>query len=117
MLPAGLAAIEEAKRNGSWTLLDDVENLVVPDDLAAALAAHPPARAHWDAFSRSRRRAMLQWIAEAKRPETRAKRIAEAADHAARERGTATVPAAGLELARPDAGGRWEARRRRRREW
>ena len=34
MLPAGLAAIEEAKQNGSWTLLDDVENLVVPDDLA-----------------------------------------------------------------------------------
>ena len=57
MLPAGLAAIEEAKRNGTWTLLDDVENLVVPDDLAAALAAHPPAREHWDAFSRSRRRA------------------------------------------------------------
>ena len=41
MLPAGLAAIEEAKRNGSWTLLDDVENLVVPDDLAAALVADP----------------------------------------------------------------------------
>jgi len=84
MLPAGLATIDEAKRNGSWTLLDDVENLIVPDDLAAALAAHPPARDHWDAFSRSRRRAMLQWIAEAKRPETRAKRIAEAAENAAR---------------------------------
>ena len=84
MLPAGLAAIEEAKRNGSWTLLDDVENLVVPDDLAAALAAHPPAREHWDAFSRSRRRALLEWITQAKRPETRANRIAEAAEHAAR---------------------------------
>jgi uncharacterized protein YdeI (YjbR/CyaY-like superfamily) len=84
MLPAGLAAIDEAKRNGTWTLLDDVERLIVPDDLAAALAANPPAREHWDAFSRSPRRAMLQWIAEAKRPETRAKRIAEAAEHAAR---------------------------------
>ncbi len=48
MLPAGLAAIEEAKRNGTWTMLDDVENLVVPDDLAAALDAAPPARDHWD---------------------------------------------------------------------
>ena len=84
MLPAGLAAIEAAKQNGTWTLLDDVENLVVPDDLAAALDANPPAREHWDAFSRSPRRAVLEWIAQAKRPETRAKRIAEAAENAAR---------------------------------
>ena len=85
MLPAGLAAIEEAKRNGSWTRLDDVENLVVPDDLAAALDADPPARERWDAFSRSRRRALLDWISGAKRPETRARRIAEAAENAARD--------------------------------
>ena len=84
MLPAGLAAIEEAKRNGSWTLLDDVEDLVVPDDLAAAWLPSRRPVSIWDAFSRSRRRAMLQWIVEAKRPETRAKRIAEAAEHAAR---------------------------------
>jgi uncharacterized protein YdeI (YjbR/CyaY-like superfamily) len=84
MLPAGLAAVEEAKRNGTWTLLDDVENLIVPDDLAEALAAHPPALEHWDAFSRSPRRAILEWIAQAKRPETRAKRVAEAAERAAR---------------------------------
>jgi len=85
MLPAGLDAIDEAKRNGSWTRLDDVENLVVPDDLAAALAANPPARERWDAFTRSRRRALLDWISQAKRPETRARRIAEAAEHAARD--------------------------------
>lgn len=84
MLPAGLAAIDEAKANGTWTMLDDVETLVVPDDLAAALQANPPARENWDAFSRSPRRAILEWIVQAKRPETRAKRIAEAADHAAR---------------------------------
>ena len=84
MLPAGLAAIEEAKRNGSWTRLDDVENLVVPEDLARALDAAPPARQHWDAFSRSPRRAILEWIGQAKRPETRARRIAETAEHAAR---------------------------------
>ena len=53
MAPAGHAVIEAAKADGSWTLLDDVENLVVPDDLAAAFAAHPPAREHWDAFPRS----------------------------------------------------------------
>jgi uncharacterized protein YdeI (YjbR/CyaY-like superfamily) len=80
-----LAAIEEAKRNGSWTRLDDVENLVVPNDLAAALDANPPARERWDAFSRSPRRAVLEWIIQAKRPETRAKRVAEAAESAARD--------------------------------
>ena len=84
MRPAGLGAIEEAKRNGSWTLLDDVENLIVPDDLAAALGAAPPARENWDAFSRSARRAMLEWIAHARRPETRADRIARIADSATR---------------------------------
>jgi len=85
MLPAGLDAIDEAKRNGSWTRLDDVENLVVPDDLAAALATNPSARQRWDAFSRSRRRAILEWISQAKRPETRARRIAEAAESAAQD--------------------------------
>ena len=82
MAPAGLAVIEAAKADGSWTLLDDVENLVVPDDLAAALAANPPAREHWDAFPRSARRALLEWIVQAKRPETRAKRVAETAEKA-----------------------------------
>jgi len=82
MAPAGQAVIDAAKADGSWTLLDDVENLVVPDDLAAAFAAHPPARDHWDAFPRSARRATLEWIVQAKRAETRAKRVAEAAEKA-----------------------------------
>ena len=77
MAPAGLALVEAAKADGSWTLLDDVENLVVPDDLAAAFT--PAARAHWDAFPPSARRAILEWIVQARRPETRAKRVAETA--------------------------------------
>lgn len=81
--PAGLAAIETAKASGAWTALDDVENLVVPDDLAAAFAAHPGAAEHWEAFPPSVRRAILVWILDAKRPETRAKRIAETASEAA----------------------------------
>ena len=53
MMPAGLAAVGEAKRRGTWTMLDEVEDLVVPDDLAAAFGRNPPARSeHWDAFSR-----------------------------------------------------------------
>ena len=84
MLPAGLAAIEEAKRNGMWTLLDDVENLVVPDDLAAALGTYPPAAENWDGFPKSARRTMLAWVVQARRPETRADRIARIADAASR---------------------------------
>jgi uncharacterized protein YdeI (YjbR/CyaY-like superfamily) len=77
MHPAGLAKVEAAKRDGSWTLLDAVENLQVPPDLQAALDATPPAAGFFDAFPRSVKRATLEWIAQAKRPETRAKRIAE----------------------------------------
>jgi uncharacterized protein YdeI (YjbR/CyaY-like superfamily) len=81
--PAGLAAIEAAKASGAWSALDDVENLVVPDDLAAAFAAHPGAGEHWEGFPPSVRRAILVWIVDAKRPETRARRIAATASEAA----------------------------------
>ena len=84
MLPAGIAAVEAAKANGTWTMLDDVENLVVPDDLAAALADLPPAREHWDAFSKSARRGILEWIRQARRPATRTARIGTTATAAAR---------------------------------
>ncbi len=93
MLPAGLAAIEEAKRRGTWAILDEVEDLVVPEDLAAAFAVEPPGREHWDAFSKTTRRGILWWIRQAKRPETRAKRIQETARLAARnEKANQPVP-------------------------
>ena len=57
---------------------------MVPDDLAAALAALDGARAHWDAFPRSVRRGVLEWIAQARRPGTRARRVAETAEKPAR---------------------------------
>jgi len=79
MTPAGQAKIDAAQADGTWALWDSVDSLAVPDDLAAALAAYPNARAHFDAFPRSARHAILGWIALAKRPETRAKRIAETA--------------------------------------
>lgn len=79
MAAAGLAKIEAAKADGSWTALDDVENLVVPDDLAAALAEFSPASEHWEAFPRSVKRGILEWIGSAKRETTRTKRIEETA--------------------------------------
>jgi len=79
MTPAGQAKIDAAIADGTWALWDSVDSLAVPDDLAAALANYPAARAHFDAFPRSARHAILGWIATAKQPETRAKRIAETA--------------------------------------
>lgn len=83
MAPAGLAKIEAAQADGSWTKLDAVEDSadsgLVPDDLATALAAWPDASRHWDAFPRSARRGILEWIVQAKTAATRAKRVQETA--------------------------------------
>lgn len=80
---AGHAVIEAAKACGAWTLLDEVEQGVVPDDLAAALDERPGARAAWESFPPSARRGILEWIVQARRPQTRARRVSEAADKAA----------------------------------
>jgi uncharacterized protein YdeI (YjbR/CyaY-like superfamily) len=76
MTPAGLAVVEPARTDGSWKALDAVEALVVPDDLAAALDADPVARQAFEAFPRSATRAILEWISSARKPETRAARVA-----------------------------------------
>ena len=84
MAPVGLAKVEAAKRDGSWTALDAVEALEVPADLAAALAGLEGAATNFDAFPRSAKRGILEWIAQAKKPETLAKRVEETARLAAR---------------------------------
>ncbi len=84
MTRAGLAAIETAKRNGSWDALTDSDALVVPDDLAAALVGTARAREHWDAFPPGARKQILAWINTAKRPATRERRVEETARLAAR---------------------------------
>jgi uncharacterized protein YdeI (YjbR/CyaY-like superfamily) len=77
MTPAGMAKIEAARQDGSWNALDAVEALEIPPDLAAALAANPIAQQYFDAFPRSVKRAILEWITNAKKPETRARRVEE----------------------------------------
>ena len=77
MTPAGLAKIEAAKQDGSWTALDAIEALEIPPDLQTALDANPVAKQYFEAFPRSAKRGILEWIISAKRPETRAKRVAE----------------------------------------
>jgi uncharacterized protein YdeI (YjbR/CyaY-like superfamily) len=84
LAPAGVAAVERAMANGRWQALDAVERLEVPADLRASLDAAPPAAELWAAFPRSTRRAILEWIALARRPDTRAARVRETARLAAR---------------------------------
>jgi len=84
MAPAGLAAIERAKANGSWELLDSVERLEVPDDLAAALEARFAAAVNFAAWPASVRKQALTSLVHAKRPETRSERIRKIAETAAR---------------------------------
>jgi len=75
MTPAGMVVVEAAKRDGSWDLLEDVENLVMPEDLLAALAATPGASAGFATLPESQRKMALYWIQTAKRAETRTNRI------------------------------------------
>jgi len=84
MQPAGLRKVDDAKRDGSWNRLDLVETLALPEDLALALAGQPGATENWNAFPRSARRGILEWIDQARKPETRARRVSETAALAAR---------------------------------
>ena len=84
MEPAGTAAVEAARASGMWTLMDAVEDGVVPDDLAAAFERHPGSRQHWDSWSASAQKMILTWIVLAKRPETRSARVETTAERAAR---------------------------------
>ena len=83
MMPAGLAKIDAAQQDGSWNALDAVEALEIPPDLEQALAAYPEAEPRFAEFPRSVRRGILEWIASARKPETRARRIEETARSAA----------------------------------
>lgn len=77
MHESGLRKIEIAKQNGSWEALDHVEDLIVPEDLQKAFDANPTAAKHYHNFSKTYRKSYLYWLNQAKRPETRANRIAE----------------------------------------
>lgn len=95
MTAAGQAKIDAAKADGSWSFLDDVENLVVPDDLAKALGKNKRARNNFQSFNPSSRKVILLWIKTAKREQTRAKRIKE----------TVRLAAKNLKAAHPEARG------------
>lgn len=80
MKPAGIQSVEIAKKNGSWVILDEVEEFVVPADLKKVFKAAKGSETFFMGLSKSIRKAILQWIVMAKRPETRQKRIEEVAN-------------------------------------
>lgn len=84
MAEAGLRMVDLAKRSGTWHALDEVEAMKLPPDFAAALQANKPAEKHFHAFPPSAKKGILQWIASAKRAETRARRIAQSVELAGR---------------------------------
>jgi uncharacterized protein YdeI (YjbR/CyaY-like superfamily) len=77
MRPQGMALVEEAKRRGTWQQASSGRLDVTPPDLQQALDAEPAAAERWRTWAPSHRRQYVYWVLEAKRPETRARRIAE----------------------------------------
>jgi len=77
MTPAGMSAIALAKKSGTWTALDKVDNSIVPPDMQEALDKNKTAKEYFEAFPRSSKKIILEWIHNARRVETRQKRIEE----------------------------------------
>jgi uncharacterized protein YdeI (YjbR/CyaY-like superfamily) len=75
MQPAGLKKVETAKKDGSWGFLDDIENLLIPEDFKLALENKTNALKNFEELGNSNKKQILYWIATAKRNETRQKRI------------------------------------------
>ena len=77
MHESGMKKIEAAKKNGSWTLLDDVENGIIPEELEKAFKMNPKAFINFQNFTFSQQKSFLYWLNQAKREKTREKRITE----------------------------------------
>lgn len=75
MSAKGREMVELAKKAGTWTALDLVEDLVVPDEMEQLFTKYPTARTHYEAFPRSVKRGILEWIYSAKTQQTKLKRI------------------------------------------
>lgn len=85
LMPAGLESISIAQQNGTWNILDDVEELEISEDLEKEFNTREGSKEYFLSLSKSVRKSMLQWIKLAKRPETRQKRIIELVENASLE--------------------------------
>ena len=84
--PAGQALVDAARANGAWTIGDEIEDLVIPDDLAVALQSNPLAEAHFTRFPASAKKNILWWIKSARTTPTRTRRVSTTVDRAADNR-------------------------------
>jgi uncharacterized protein YdeI (YjbR/CyaY-like superfamily) len=75
MKPAGMEKVKAAKKDGSWTFLDDIEDMIVPEDLKKAFNKNKTAAREFHSFGDSEKKQILYWVASAKRHETRDRRI------------------------------------------
>lgn len=85
MTKAGFAVIDIAKQNGSWTILDEVEELIIPSELEKAFEKFENSKDYFSSLSKSKKKGLLQWIALAKKDTTRQKRIFEIAENASQQ--------------------------------
>ena len=85
MAPAGLAAVKEAKKSGSWNTYASVDALTIPPELKKALDANPDAKKNWPTYTGSAQRSFLHMVNGAKRPETRGKYVRRIIDLVARK--------------------------------
>jgi len=81
----GYKSIEIAKENGSWTILDGVEALTIPEDLKREFTNYKDSAEYFDSLSKSVKKILLYWVVSAKRSETRQKRIIEVAEKAGKK--------------------------------
>jgi uncharacterized protein YdeI (YjbR/CyaY-like superfamily) len=77
MTDAGFQSIEIGKQNGSWTYLDEVDAMIVPEDMEKEFVKKPKARVFYLSTSNSYKKIILYWLLSAKTPETRQKRLTE----------------------------------------
>ncbi len=86
MAAAGIKLVEDAKADGSWNIYDEIEDIVIPSDLASALNENAPAALYFKSFPDSSKKNILWWIKSARRPQTRTNRIEKTVALAAQNR-------------------------------
>lgn len=84
MQEQGYKSIAIAKENGSWTILDGVEALILPEDLKEELNKHKGAMEYYNNLSKSAKKGLLYWVIAAKRETTRQKRVLEIVENASK---------------------------------
>lgn len=85
MTEAGFKVIDIAKHNGSWTILDEAEELILPPELEKALQKSEDSKDYFSSLSKSKKKVLLYWITLAKTETTRQKRILEIAENASQK--------------------------------